>query len=78
MPGENVAVEVTSMPGVYNLSVERCADEAARVADLGIPSAVSPTSASRSGIEVGATPCLAITAASSSVTSFQRSQHTTR
>ena len=43
-----------------------------------MPSAVSPTSASRSGIDAGGTPCFAITPASSSTTSFQRSQHTTR
>jgi len=36
-----------------------------------MPSAVSPTSASRSGIDAGGTPCLAITAGSSSVWSLK-------
>ncbi len=40
VPGENVAVEVSSMPGVFNFSVDKCADEAARLADLGVPSVI--------------------------------------
>ena len=40
VPGDGVALEISSMPGVFNFSVERCADEAARVADLGIPAVI--------------------------------------
>ncbi|MDJ0726528.1 MAG: porphobilinogen synthase [Prochloraceae cyanobacterium] len=37
VPGESVAKEVTSMPGVYQLSVDKIVDEAKEVYDLGIP-----------------------------------------
>ncbi len=35
--GENLAKEVTSMPGVFQHSIDRLVEEARRVADLGIP-----------------------------------------
>lgn len=37
VPGEGVAVEVKSMPGVYQLSVDKIVEEAKQVYDLGIP-----------------------------------------
>ena len=37
VPGIDVQEEIPSMPGVYHLSVDRAADEARSVADLGIP-----------------------------------------
>ena len=37
VPGMDVQEEIPSMPGVYHLSVDRAADEARAVADLGIP-----------------------------------------
>jgi porphobilinogen synthase len=37
VPGADVQEEIGSMPGVYHLSVDRVADEARAVADLGIP-----------------------------------------
>src|SRR5215831_8267013 len=37
VPGMDVQEEIPSMPGVYHLSVDRAADEARSVADLGIP-----------------------------------------
>ncbi len=37
VPGEGVAKEVTSMPGVYQLSVDKIVEEAKEVYDLGIP-----------------------------------------
>jgi len=40
VPGQGVATEVPSMPGVYNFSVEECAEEAARVVDLGVRSVI--------------------------------------
>ena len=40
VPGTNVAKEVTSMPGVYQLSVDKIVDEAKEVYDLGIPSII--------------------------------------
>jgi porphobilinogen synthase len=36
-PGEGVRREVASMPGVFNLSVDRLVEECREVADLGIP-----------------------------------------
>jgi porphobilinogen synthase len=36
-PGQGVRREVASMPGVYNLSVDRLVEECREVADLGIP-----------------------------------------
>ena len=44
----------------------------------GMPSALSPVSASRSGMEAGGTPYLATTAASSRVSPLRRSRQTTR
>jgi porphobilinogen synthase len=38
VPGAGVKKEVPSMPGQYNWSVDQVVDEAARAADLGIPS----------------------------------------
>ena len=40
VPGTNVAIEVTSMPGVYQLSVDKIVDQAKEVYDLGIPSII--------------------------------------
>jgi len=40
VPGQGVATEVASMPGVYNLSVDKCAEEAAKVVDLGVRSVI--------------------------------------
>ena len=40
MPGEGVANEVKSMPGVYQLSVDKIVEEAKEVYDLGIPSII--------------------------------------
>ena len=40
VPGESVAKEVTSMPGVYQLSVDKIVDEAKEVYDLGIPAII--------------------------------------
>ena len=37
VPGEGVAQEVKSMPGVYQLSIDKIVDEAKEVRDLGIP-----------------------------------------
>lgn len=37
VPGEGIAKEVTSMPGVYQLSVDKIVEEAKEVYDLGIP-----------------------------------------
>ncbi|MGB8699699.1 MAG: porphobilinogen synthase, partial [Thermosynechococcaceae cyanobacterium] len=37
VPGEGVASEVKSMPGVYQLSVDKIVEEAKQVYDLGIP-----------------------------------------
>jgi porphobilinogen synthase len=37
VPGVDVQEEIPSMPGVYHLSVDRAAEEARAVADLGIP-----------------------------------------
>jgi porphobilinogen synthase len=37
VPGADVQVEIPSLPGVYHWSVDRVADEARAVADLGIP-----------------------------------------
>jgi porphobilinogen synthase len=37
VPGVDVREEITSMPGVYHWSVDRVADEARALADLGIP-----------------------------------------
>lgn len=37
VPGDGVAKEVSSMPGVYQLSVDKIVDEAKEVYDLGIP-----------------------------------------
>ncbi len=40
VPGESVANEVKSMPGVYQLSVDKIVEEAKEVYDLGIPSII--------------------------------------
>ncbi|MDJ1174461.1 porphobilinogen synthase [Roseofilum capinflatum] len=40
LPGEGVAKEVRSMPGVYQLSVDKIVDEAKEVYDLGIPAII--------------------------------------
>ena len=40
VPGESVAKEVKSMPGVYQLSVDKIVDEAKEVYDLGIPAII--------------------------------------
>ncbi|MGK7933300.1 MAG: porphobilinogen synthase [Microcystaceae cyanobacterium] len=40
VPGESVAKEVTSMPGVYQLSVDKIVEEAKEVYDLGIPAII--------------------------------------
>ena len=40
IPGEGVANEVKSMPGVYQLSVDKIVEEAKEVWDLGIPSVI--------------------------------------
>ena len=40
VPGESVAQEVKSMPGVYQLSVDKIVDEAKEVYDLGIPAII--------------------------------------
>jgi porphobilinogen synthase len=40
VPGEGVATEVKSMPGVYQLSIDKIVDEAKQVYDLGIPSII--------------------------------------
>jgi len=40
VPGERIANEVRSMPGVYQLSVDKIVEEAKEVYDLGIPSII--------------------------------------
>lgn len=40
VPGERFAKEVTSMPGVYQLSIDKIVDEAKEVWDLGIPAVI--------------------------------------
>jgi porphobilinogen synthase len=40
VPGEGVAVEVKSMPGVYQLSVDKIVEEAKEVYELGIPAII--------------------------------------
>ncbi|MDY6784773.1 MAG: porphobilinogen synthase [Cyanobacteriota bacterium] len=40
VPGSAVAKEVTSMPGVYQLSVDKIVEEAKEVRDLGIPAII--------------------------------------
>ncbi|MFP5274408.1 porphobilinogen synthase [Coleofasciculus sp.] len=40
VPGEGIAQEVKSMPGVYQLSVDKIVEEAKEVYDLGIPSII--------------------------------------
>lgn len=40
VPGESVAKEVSSMPGVYQLSVDKIVEEAKEVYDLGIPAII--------------------------------------
>ncbi|MEQ8753265.1 MAG: porphobilinogen synthase [Coleofasciculus sp. G1-WW12-02] len=40
VPGEGIAKEVKSMPGVYQLSVDKIVEEAKEVYDLGIPSII--------------------------------------
>lgn len=40
VPGSSIAQEVTSMPGVYQLSVDKIVEEAKEVYDLGIPSII--------------------------------------
>lgn len=40
VPGEGVAKEVKSMPGVYQLSVDKIVEEAKEVYDLGIPAII--------------------------------------
>jgi len=40
VPGDSVAKEVVSMPGVYQLSVDKIVEEAKEVYDLGIPAVI--------------------------------------
>lgn len=40
VPGESIAKEVKSMPGVYQLSVDKIVEEAKQVYDLGIPAII--------------------------------------
>ena len=40
VPGEGIATEVKSMPGVYQLSVDKIVEEATQVYDLGIPAII--------------------------------------
>ena len=40
VPGTSVATEVSSMPGVYQLSVDKIVEEAKEVYDLGIPAVI--------------------------------------
>lgn len=40
VPGEGIAQEVKSMPGVYQLSVDKIVEEAKEVKDLGIPAVI--------------------------------------
>ncbi|WP_448572610.1 porphobilinogen synthase [Trichothermofontia sp.] len=40
VPGEGVAQEVKSMPGVYQLSIDKIVEEAKEVKDLGIPAII--------------------------------------
>jgi porphobilinogen synthase len=40
MSGQNVRREIASMPGQYRLSVDRAAEEAARLADWGVPAVI--------------------------------------
>ncbi len=40
VPGEGIAKEVKSMPGVYQLSVDKIVEEAKEVVDLGIPAII--------------------------------------
>ncbi|MDY7014600.1 MAG: porphobilinogen synthase, partial [Cyanobacteriota bacterium] len=40
VPGSSVATEVKSMPGVYQLSVDKIVEEAKEVRDLGIPAII--------------------------------------
>src|SRR5437764_3554848 len=39
-PGEGVRREVSSMPGVFNLSVDEVARESARAFDVGVPAVI--------------------------------------
>jgi porphobilinogen synthase len=40
VPGEGIAQEVKSMPGVYQLSVDKIVADAKEVYDLGIPAII--------------------------------------
>jgi porphobilinogen synthase len=40
VPGEQIAQEVSSMPGVYQLSIDKIVEEAKEVYDLGIPAII--------------------------------------
>lgn len=40
VPGDSFAKEVTSMPGVYQLSIDKIVEEAKEVRDLGIPAVI--------------------------------------
>jgi porphobilinogen synthase len=40
VPGESFAKEVSSMPGVYQLSIDKAVEEAKQVYDLGIPAVI--------------------------------------
>src|SRR6476659_2801577 len=40
VPGEAIAQEVRSMPGVYQLSIDKIVEEAKEVYDLGIPAII--------------------------------------
>jgi porphobilinogen synthase len=40
VPGSKVRKEVTSMPGVFNLSIDEAAEEARKIRDAGIPSVI--------------------------------------
>src|SRR4051812_45042781 len=39
-PGKGVRKEISSMPGVFNLSVEECVKEAQQAKSLGIPAVI--------------------------------------
>ncbi len=40
VPGERIAKEVKSMPGVYQLSVDKIVEDAKKVYDLGLPAII--------------------------------------
>ncbi len=40
LPGENIRQEITSMPGIFRLSIDQAVEEAKEVFDLGIPAVI--------------------------------------